>query len=264
MFARPTLTPIVKVLLIANFVAFLVQQTADQFMGGNLGQTFGLVPHFFLQEFYFWQIFTYSFLHADVMHLFFNMLMLLFLGTQLEEIWGRKKFLKFYFTCVGVAGVCYLILMLAAGTGMFNPLVGASGGIYGFFVAWGLLFAEREILVFFMFPMKVKQMVWLLIALNFMMGVFSQGQAASAVAHLGGMFAGFIYLVSGAYFRARKSLRPYSKDRRRSPSLSSRWSGWGKGSKDKKSGSHLKLVIDNQDEGTLLDRDSDDDPKTWH
>ena len=73
------LTKTVKILLIANFVAFIVQHTSDQYLGGNFTGLFGLVPAGFVLKFRVWQIFTYAFLHGDVMHLFLNLLLLPFI-----------------------------------------------------------------------------------------------------------------------------------------------------------------------------------------
>src|SRR4051794_15813737 len=102
------LTKAVKVLLITCFVVFLVQQTADQFMGGNVTYWLGLVPSEFVLKFRFWQIFTYAFLHGDVMHLFLNLMMLAFIGGELEAAWGTAKFLRYYFLCSISAGFVYL------------------------------------------------------------------------------------------------------------------------------------------------------------
>ena len=60
---------------------------------------FGLVPYQFFYHHRYWQVFTYAFLHGDVMHLFFNLIMLAFIGSELELIWGHKQFLKYYFFC---------------------------------------------------------------------------------------------------------------------------------------------------------------------
>ena len=105
------LSDTLKKLLILYVGVFVVQQTIDQFFGGNLRSWFALIPLQVLQG-KIWQVFTYSFLHADVMHLLLNCLVLAFAGGELEAIWGKKKFLFYYFFCSTMAGVFYLLLQL--------------------------------------------------------------------------------------------------------------------------------------------------------
>ena len=90
------LSQTVKRLLIFYVAAVVVQQTIDQFFGGNLRSWFALIPAFVLHG-RFWQILTYSFLPSDVMHLVLNCMVLAFLGSDIESLWGTRKFLIFYF-----------------------------------------------------------------------------------------------------------------------------------------------------------------------
>ena len=250
------LTRSVKFLLVANFAVFLIQHISDRFLGGNFIGVFGLVPAGFVLDFRLWQIVTYAFLHGDVMHLFLNLLMLLFIGGELESAWGTKRFLKFYFFCSTCAGIAYLLMqaVIIGGSGMFVPMVGASGAIYGLLMAYGLVFGERVLLFMLLFPMKAKHFVWILAGVEFMTTLFSPGGGLSSVAHLAGMGAGFLYLWGRATWRARKALQglmPGRKRRRRKPR---------KGDPD------LRLVVSNEspdfDEGDP-DRDDPEGP-TWH
>lgn len=242
------LSPTVKILLIVSFIVFLIQQSVDQFMGGHLLYFFGLVPRGFMLEGRVWQILTYSFIHADPLHLILNMMMLAFVASDLEFHWGRKRFLQFYFFCAVAAGLLYLLLQLWIDRGgMDMPMVGASGAIYGCLMAYGLLFGERVLLFMMLFPMKAKHFIWVLAGVEFLSTVFSGRGGLSSAAHIGGMLAGLGYLwVQSRILAARRSQ--------------------GQGGGGKKSGrfgapskkKHLKLVINKDDD----DRDPED--RTWH
>jgi membrane associated rhomboid family serine protease len=145
-------------------------------------------------QFYPWQLVTYMFLHdtGGIMHIAFNMLFLWMFGTQFEIIWGPKKFLTYYFLCGLGGAVAHLVISpLLGGAG---PLLGASGAIFGFLVAFGLLFPDQYLLVFFFIPMKAKYAIFLFVAWEFI----SVGSADNIghLAHLGGAVAGLIYLLA--------------------------------------------------------------------
>ncbi|MDR3608114.1 MAG: rhomboid family intramembrane serine protease [Oligoflexia bacterium] len=250
------ITPAVKGLLIACVAIFFIQQTADQFFGQHLMETFGLVPSSFINGRAIWQLFTYSFLHADVMHLFLNLLMLAFIGGEIEAAWGTARFLRFYFACATVAGICYLLLNLWLWRDV--PMVGASGAIYGLLMAYGLLFGERVLLFMMLFPMKARHFVWILAALEFTTSLFSGRAALASVAHLGGMAAGF------ALIWGRAAWTVYRRNAQASQSSPKR-------KRRKGDAKHLKLVFDRDrkrrgsDLPDSSDMDSSDDtPKTWH
>lgn len=242
------LTPVVKALMISCLVLFVVQKTADQFFSGHVLEWLALIPSSFVFEFKFWQLFTYSFLHADVMHLFLNLLMLAFIGGELEAFWGPKKFILYYLTSATGGGLLYLFLQLfAGGTSLNVPMVGASGAIYGMLTAYGILFAERAMLFMMIFPMKAKHFVWILGGLEFFSMMFSGRGGLSSAAHLGGMVAGFLALWLETRLRmmrasqvARKALKRVTQN-------------------------HLKLVVNNKDQASgSRSGKSDSDPKTWH
>ncbi len=245
------LSPTVKVLLIACFIAFLVQQTVDQFFGGHLLGFFGLVPRGFVFQGKIWQLFTYAFIHSDPIHLVLNMMMLAFVASDLEFKWGRKRFLMYYFFCAVAAGVLYLMLQLFIwqGTGLDTPMVGASGAIYGCLMAYGILFGERQLLFMMLFPMKAKHFIWVLAGVEFMSTVFSGRGGLSSAAHVGGMLAGLGYL----WVQARMLASARAKGER-----SPKKKPIGKYALTSKK-KHLKLIVDNDGED---DRDPND--KTWH
>jgi membrane associated rhomboid family serine protease len=247
------LTPTVKAIMIACFAAFVIQKTGDGFFHTNIAYYFALTPDLAVKNHYLWQLVTYAFLHADVMHLFFNLLMLAFIGSELEMIWGRAKFLRYYFFCSIMAGITYLVIALLADQ-TSTEMVGASGGIYGLLMAYGLIFSERVLLFMMLFPMKAKQFVWVLAGIGFMSSVFSAHNAWGSVAHLGGMAAGFGLLWGQAAWRVYQRQRSENAEFRRRD-------------KRRKSANHLRLVV-NKDKGGQKsgskDQDSDDSPKTWH
>lgn len=263
MIQPPQITRTIKVLAIATGVAFVLQQVVDRSSSGAFTQAFGLVPYGFAVQFRFWQILTYMFLHGDVMHLVLNLLMLIFIGSELESKWGARRFLVFYAISGAVAGLSYLFLRMVFWDqgGLQIPLVGASGGIYGLLIAYGILFSERQLLFMMIFPMKAKHFIWVLAGVEFLTTLFSPGGEYSSVAHLGGMAGGFLYLVFLNYRLARKNtadfLKKYTQLKRKA-AASQKSGGAGK----------LKLVINNDPDRGKKSFDDEDpnssDPKTWH
>jgi membrane associated rhomboid family serine protease len=186
----------------------------------------GLVPALLLHYGFIWQLVTYSFLHANLSHLLVNMLTLWMFGSQEEQDWGSRKFLEFYFFCViGAAlvtvGVSYTGL---PGVSPTIPTIGASGGIYGLLIAFGMLYGDREVFLFpFPFTIKAKYLVAIIIFVV-VVATFQPSQGGVAnFAHLGGLLFGFLYikfvpsrgLIFGAserYFSARND---YYRWRRR-------------------------------------------------
>src|SRR5439155_21577195 len=143
-----------------------------------------------------WQLVTYSFLHAGLFHLLFNMLALWMFGSQFESDWGGRHFSEFYFFCVVGAA---LVTVAIAYTGFplvgpHTPTVGASGGIYGILLAFGVLYGDREIMLFPLpFLIKAKYFVIGLIFIA-LIGALSDVGGVANVAHLGGALFGYIYL----------------------------------------------------------------------
>jgi membrane associated rhomboid family serine protease len=239
------LTPVVKIFLILFFTVFVIQQTCELYLQIPFDQYFGLVPMNFVHDLSIWQIVTYAFLHADVTHLLLNSLMFLFIGSELETIWGTRRFITYFFVGALGAGITYLLFQTLYWGKMMTPLVGASGGIYAFLVAYAILFGERTMLFMMMFPMKAKQFVMVLVGVEFLSTIFARdgGGFLSGLAHLGGMGFGFGYLWFLTYWRARQKTRELF------------------GKKASKARGHLKLVVSQK--GSPSDQE-DKDPKTWH
>jgi membrane associated rhomboid family serine protease len=141
-----------------------------------------------------WQLVTYLFLHSlgSIWHIVFNMLTLWMFGAPIEETWGTRRFLQYYFICGIGAGICVVLANLAFGN-PYQPVLGASGAIYGLLLAFGMLFPNQTVLMSFLFPIKAKYMVMIFGAIAFMSS-FQTGSTVSNLAHLGGMLFGFVYM----------------------------------------------------------------------
>jgi membrane associated rhomboid family serine protease len=192
----------VKWLLIANVGMFLLF-----YLGGPLSEhllLLSLVPVMVLKHFAIWQLATYMFLHGGIEHILFNMLALWMFGMTLEQDWGTRRFLKYYFLCGIGAGICDVALNGIMGNWGTHTL-GASGAIYGLLLAFGVLYPNQTVL-FFIFPMKAKYMVMIVGAIAFL-GALRVNSGVSDIAHLGGMAFGYAYLrmrflrIDMGYFR---------------------------------------------------------------
>ncbi len=179
----------VKGLLIACGALFFIQLLA----GSAFTVFFGLVPRFVTQRFFLWQLFTYMFLHGGFFHLLFNMFVLWMFGRELEGVWGTKEFLKYYF----ITGVGAGILTVITSPSSPIPTIGASGAIYGLLLAFGLLFPERYIYVWFLIPIKAKYLVVIFGAIEFLAAFYGRPSGVAHFAHLGGLLVGLIYLKRG-------------------------------------------------------------------
>src|SRR4030042_3334561 len=143
------LTPVVKNLMIIMGAAFLLQL----FLTRWVEIYFGLVSILVWKKYFLWQLLTYIFLHGDLFHIFFNLFSLWMFGGELENYWGSKKFL-FYFLYCGIGAGIGTVLLSS------NPVIGASGAIFGILLAFGWLFPHRPILLmFFPVPIPAKYMV---------------------------------------------------------------------------------------------------------
>jgi len=180
----PPLPPVTQALLLAN-VAVL-------FLGELLGP--GLLAPFWLwpigTNFWPWQVGTYAFIHGSFNHLFFNMLGLWMFGAELEQVWGRKRYMTFFAASVLAAAVVQLLVNAALGS--TAPTVGASGGLFGLLLAFAMIFPNRIILLFFVIPMKAKYLVLLYGLLELYQGVYVMNSGVAHFAHLGGMLGGLL------------------------------------------------------------------------
>src|SRR6195256_512425 len=188
-FGPGPLSTALKALIGANVVMFLAMLFLPE---PTTIDALGLVPRFFLTRLWFWQPVTYMFLHGGLGHILFNMLALWMFGTEFERLWGTRRFLRFYFFCGAGAGLCVII-----GNYLFgNPdgaTIGSSGAIYGILLASAVMWPDRQMLFYFLIPIKMKYFVMIIGAIAFL-NSFNPASPVSDVAHLGGMLFGYVFL----------------------------------------------------------------------
>jgi len=194
---RPTdssaIPDVIFILLILNGLVFALQQ----FLPGLMQGLFALQPlidppGYAFPPFLPWQLVTYGFMHdtQSLMHIIFNMLMLWMFGRDLERLMGPKRFLTYYMACVVGAGLVQLLVGFIQGWGV--PTVGASGGVFGLLLAYGMAFPNRRIMLMFPpIPMKAKYFVIMLGIFELSIGVSGVNNGVANFAHLGGMLFGF-------------------------------------------------------------------------
>lgn len=219
-------TPGVKLLLIANLAVFLAQEFIAYYGGGiaehKFEMWFGLVPSGW-KALRIWQPATYIFLHStqDILHIIMNMLMLWMFGRELELVWGRNRFLRYFFLTGIGAGIINLV---AKNVSLFwghapqeIPTIGASGAIFGVLIACGILFPDRRVYVV-PIPVAVK-MKWIVAAMATLtfLGTLGIGEdKVSHICHLGGMLVGYLYLRRDSYlYRLRNEVNDWKYERNR-------------------------------------------------
>jgi len=186
------LPPAIKWLLIVNTGIYLVQFFGGLALQGSFIHYFWLRPLDVVSHFFIWQLVTYMFLHGGVFHIAFNMFALWVFGVPLEQAFGTQKFLNFYFLCGIGAGVCVVL-----GAYLFRnpaiPTIGSSGAIYGVLMASAVLWPDQIILMFFLFPIKLRYYVMVVGVIAFL-GTFNQASGVNDVAHLSGLGFGYAYV----------------------------------------------------------------------
>lgn len=151
-----------------------------------------------------WQILTYSFLHASMLHLFFNMFALYMFGSQLERLWGPKRFLNLYLASVISAALAQLVVSSLASVEPY-PTIGASGGVFGVLLAFGMYFPRRIVMLLFPpIPMPAWLFVTLYGVLELYLGVTGTQAGVAHFAHLGGMLGAWLLI---QYWRGRPPFR---------------------------------------------------------
>jgi membrane associated rhomboid family serine protease len=204
------LTPVVQWLLLINGALYL----AEQLLFAPLLIWFALWPLGLgdaaalgegVPPFWPWQVLTYGFLHGGFLHLALNMYALWLFGTRLEHLWGSRRFATYYLICVVGAALAQMVvseISLAQG-GEAYPVLGASGGVFGVLLAFGLTFPEARLMLLFPpIPIKAKWFVLIYGAIELTAGVTGTLEGVAHFAHLGGM-------VTGAYLLYRWRLGPW-------------------------------------------------------
>lgn len=244
----PPFPPGVKWLIITSVsIWFLGQVILEGFFKVPISDIFSLQPGQVLFDYSIWQLFTYMFLHSQsqVTHIVFNMLMLWFMGAELETRWGTKSFLAYYIiNGVGAAliyifGIAIYSYFSGSQKGLLVPVVGASGSLFALMLAYGWLFGDRVIYFFMVFPMKARYFVMILgfIQVSSLLTTGVAGGEVAHLAHLGGLISGVIYIFFWGLYKTRVQE-----------------------SKSKKKGRNLRLIVNNNEQDTPPKRD----PRYWN
>lgn len=193
----PPLTPVLKYLIVVTSAVFVLTFIPAQLFGWSLPfALFGLRPYEVTHHLFVWQLVTYLFLHGGFFHILFNLFALWMFGSSLERLWGSRQFLYYFFLTGIGAGVFDALLQPSAVT----TTIGNSGAVYGVLLAFGLLFPERPIFLWFVIPVKAKWFVLGMGVIEFVSSFSAPGSGISHLAHLGGMLFGFLYLRGGGFW----------------------------------------------------------------
>jgi membrane associated rhomboid family serine protease len=197
----PPFTKAVKWLILINAAVYLAIELLKLVapgLGGGLTLALALIPNDVMHGWIF-QLVTYSFLHATILHILFNMLGLWMFGAQLESDWGQKRFLEFYFFCVVGAALTTIAISYThlGGVTPHTPTIGASGGVLGILMAFGLLYGDQEIMLFpIPFTIRAKYFVAGVAFITLVEAISASGSGSGVAyfAHLGGLLFGFVYV----------------------------------------------------------------------
>lgn len=186
-------TDAIKILVSVNFGIYILQSVSgkeDVFF-----RLFGLVPSTFISDLMLWQPFTYLFFHAPfyssvgISHILLNMLGLWVFGRELEQAWGKTKFLRYYFIIgIGSGLITYFFQMNSD-----NPVIGASGAVYGILLAYGVSYPNRMLYIWGLIPVRS---MWLVIVMGSIafFGLLGNADGISHVTHISGMLIGYVLL----------------------------------------------------------------------
>ena len=184
--------PATQALVIANISVYLLQLL----IGNTLIFWFALWPVGDGSLFAPWQLISYSFLHGGLAHIFFNMYALFMFGSEIERLFGSRWFLTFYGVCVVTAALSQLAVAAITNAAPY-PTVGASGGVFGLLLAFGMYFPKRKLMLIFPpIPMPAWLFVTLYGVLELYLGVTGAAPGIAHFAHLGGMVGGLVMILS--------------------------------------------------------------------
>lgn len=195
---RP-IPPTTQSLIGLNVIAFALQAM----LGGQWFAQLALWP--LGSEFWPWQLVTYGFLHGGLMHLLFNMFGLYMFGSDIEAVWGQRRFLTYYLVCIVTAGIAQLIVTWM--TGSVYPTVGASGAVFGLLLAFGMMFPRRTVVLLIPpIPMPAWLFVTLYGVIELYLGITRTVSGVAHFAHLGGMVGGYLMIL---YWRSGSGRRRF-------------------------------------------------------
>lgn len=187
---------VLQIFTISEQVVFSVSGLGQQISIPVLTFYLGLTPVLVVKKLFLWQVFTYMFLHSpyDLVHIFFNMYAVLIFGMPVESAWGGRRFLFYYLFCGVGAGISiFVINLISHDVGFIMPTIGASGAVFGLLLAFGVLYPNSEILLFFILPIKAKYLVVLYGLTELYFELFGGQSNISHIGHLGGLLFGLIY-----------------------------------------------------------------------
>ena len=186
-------TDAIKILVSVNFGIYILQSVSgkeDVFF-----RLFGLVPSTFISDLMLWQPFTYLFFHAPfyssvgISHILLNMLGLWVFGRELEQAWGKTKFLRYYFTTGIGSGLITYFFQISSD----NPVIGASGAVYGILLAYGISYPNRMLYIWGLIPVRSMWLVIIMGSIAFF-GLLGNADGISHVTHISGMLIGYVLL----------------------------------------------------------------------
>lgn len=182
----------IKWLLIANVLVFVIE-LFDR--SGYIISYFGLTPNDVITGPLLYQVATYMFLHNphSILHMLFNMLMLWMFGSEIERLWGTRRFLKFYFTTGIVAGI-FTVIVTPHST---IPVIGASGAVLAVLIAFAVLWPDRRVLLWFLIPIRVKYLMMFIVGMDLVVVLAGASDGVAHWTHLGGAMTGFLYMRGG-------------------------------------------------------------------
>jgi membrane associated rhomboid family serine protease len=186
--------PATTALIVANVAVFLLQNLAPQtfiawfalwpFAAGSMHAGVSFEP---------WQLVTYAFLHGSLLHLAFNMFALYMFGSAIEQVFGTRRYVVFYFVCVVSAAITQLIVAMLSSA--IYPTIGASGGVFGLLLAYAIYFPRNRVMLLFPpIPMPARVFVLVYAAIELLLGVSGSQPGVAHFAHLGGMVGGYLLL----------------------------------------------------------------------
>jgi membrane associated rhomboid family serine protease len=195
------ITPINRALILVNVIVFGLQYL----LGPIVDYQFALWPPQAAQydgpPFRIWQLLTYGFMHSGFTHIFFNMFALFMFGSEIERLFGPRRYLIYYLACVVGAALMHLIVVSTAHLPP-GPVVGASGGVFGILLAFGMAYPHRKLVVL---PIPIPISAWLFVTLygllELFLGITQTSQGVAHFAHLGGMATGFVLI---RYWRSQR------------------------------------------------------------
>lgn len=190
----PKLTKINKVIVIAMGLLFLFKSAVEMTSGINLAAYFGLIPGAIFQG-HIYQLFTYPLFSQSIFEVIFDGLLFWFIGHDLEENWGRKRYLFYLGFSLIAGGLIYVLFsMVFFPVAMGHPLSGCSGLAASMCVVYGILYPTRVFTFMFVIPLQAKYFAWILVAMSLYAGLFTPG-GAGAWGHLGTIAMGYVAML---------------------------------------------------------------------